>query len=135
MHIHTFLRKLHLFFPSCRSLDQYKDNGVVRQLTKTADSLATPVEKHLAVHFTKGCFCQVVDRKVVGLMPKYYLLWDDTHMTSMKVVQFSRPPTPLVHLRPKFFHPVDLGRPISNEPSPPLSQNDNHQLKDDIIQG
>ena len=40
-------------------------------------------------------------------------------MTSMKIVQFSRPPTPLVHLRPKFFHPLDLGRPISNDPPPP----------------
>ena len=40
---------------------------------------------------------------------------DDTHMTSMKIVQFSRSPTHLVHLRPKFFHPLALGRPISNE--------------------
>ena len=39
-------------------------------------------------------------------------------MTSMKIVQFSRPPTSLVHLRPKFFHSLDLGRPISNEPPP-----------------
>ena len=27
-------------------------------------------------------------------------------------------PAPLVLLRPKCFHPLDLGRPISNEPSP-----------------
>ena len=39
-------------------------------------------------------------------------------MASMKIVQFSRPPTTFVYLRPKFFHPFDLGRPISNEPSP-----------------
>ena len=38
---------------------------------------------------------------------------DDAHMTSMKILQLSRPPTPLVHHRPKFFHPLDLGRPIS----------------------
>ena len=38
----------------------------------------------------------------------------------MKIVQFSRPPTPLVHLRPKFYHPLDLGRSISNEPPFPL---------------
>ena len=43
---------------------------------------------------------------------------DDTHMTSMKIVQFSRRLTPLVRLRPKFFHPHDLGRPISKESSP-----------------
>ena len=41
---------------------------------------------------------------------------DDTHMKSMKIFQFSRSPTPLDHLRPKLFHPFDLGRPISDEP-------------------
>ena len=43
-------------------------------------------------------------------------LRDDTHMWFMKIVQFSKPPTTLVHLRLKFFHLFDLGRPISNEP-------------------
>ena len=38
-------------------------------------------------------------------------------MTSMKIIQFSRPlPTPFVQLRPKLFQPRDLVRPISNEP-------------------
>ena len=46
---------------------------------------------------------------------------DDTHMMSMKIVQFAGPPTPLVHLRPKFFHPLDLERSISVEP-PTLSK-------------
>ena len=41
---------------------------------------------------------------------------DNTHMTFIKIIQFSRPPTPLVHQCTKFFHPLDLGRPISNEP-------------------
>ena len=31
---------------------------------------------------------------------------------------FKTPTTP-VHLRPKFFHPLDLGRPILNEPARP----------------
>ena len=52
---------------------------------------------------------------------------DDTQMTSMKIVQFSRPPTPLVQPRLKFFHPIDLGRPISNVPL--LSPNDNQSIK------
>ena len=39
---------------------------------------------------------------------------DDTHMTSMKIVQFSRHTTPLVQLRPKYYHPLDLQRPVSN---------------------
>ena len=62
---------------------------------------------------------------------------NDTYMTSMKIVQFSRLPTPLVHLRQKFFHPLDLGRPISNEPhhlSHSLQMIAN-QLKENIMQG
>ena len=53
-------------------------------------------------------------------------------MTSMKIVQFSRSPTPLVHLHPKFFHPLDFGRPIQR--IPPL-QMITIQLKENIIQG
>ena len=48
-------------------------------------------------------------------------------MTSMKIGQFLRPPIPLLHLSAKFFHPLDLGRPISNEPS--SSPNDNQSVK------
>ena len=48
-------------------------------------------------------------------------------MTSMKIAQFSRPPNPLVHLHPKFFHPRDLGRQISNEPLP--TTNDNQSIR------
>ena len=39
-------------------------------------------------------------------------------------------PHPLVQLRPKFFHPLDLGRPISN--NPPLQMITN-RLKGNII--
>ena len=54
------------------------DTRVVRQLTKTAISMPTPLKKiYIAVHFTKSSFCQFVNRKVVGLMPKYYLLAGD----------------------------------------------------------
>ena len=55
-------------------------------------------------------------------------------MTSMKILQFSTPPNPLFQLRPKFFHPLDLGRPILNESLPPLQIIAN-QLKENIIQG
>ena len=59
---------------------------------------------------------------------------DDTHTTSMKIVQFSRPHTPLVNIRPIVSHPLDPGRPISNELHPsltplPLSRNDNQSIK------
>ena len=61
---------------------------------------------------------------------------DDTHMASMEIVQFPRLPVPLIHLRPKFFQPLDLGRPISNEPPHPPphtprppSPNDNQSIK------
>ena len=47
-------------------------------------------------------------------------------MTSIKTLQFSRTPTSLVHLRPKFFYALDLGRPISNEPP---SSNDKQSIK------
>ena len=50
---------------------------------------------------------------------------DDTHMTSMKIVQFSGIPTPLVHLCPKSFYPLDVGRLISNEPPRPPLPSDN----------
>ena len=60
------------------------------------------------------------------------LIWEDTHMTSTKIVQFSRPPTSLVHLHSIFFHPLDLGHPISNEPILEMITN---QLKENVIQG
>ena len=42
----------------------------------------------------------------------------------MEIVQFSRLPTSVIHLRPKFFRLLELRCPISNElpplpPSPP----------------
>ena len=41
----------------------------------------------------------------------------DAHMTSMKIVQFSRPPPhPLFHPKSRILPPLDLGHPISNEP-------------------
>ena len=52
----------------------------------------------------------------------------------MKIIQFSRPPIPLVQLRPKFVHPLDLRRPISNEPHSPIEMITN-QLKENIILG
>ena len=71
--------------------------------------------------------------RTLGELPR-----DDAHMTSMKIVQFPIPPTPLVHLRPKFFHPLDLGHPTSNEPpTPPTphpSPKDN-QSKENTVQG
>ena len=56
-------------------------------------------------------------------------------MTSMKIVQFSRPPTPLVHVRPKFLNPFDFERPISSELPPPTLQMITNQLKENIIEG
>ena len=50
-----FLRQEHIFF---ESLDSHKDNGVVRQLTKTVIFIAAPMKKtHLAVYFCwqKSC--------------------------------------------------------------------------------
>ena len=50
-------------------------------------------------------------------------------------------PHPLVHLRPKFFHPLDVGRPLLNETPSPLPHAhthttiDNQSIKKNIIQG
>ena len=51
---------------------------------------------------------------------------DDTrNMTSIKIVQFLRPPTPFVNLRPKFFYSLDLNvqfqtnAPLTPLPPPP----------------
>ena len=44
---------------------------------------------------------------------------DDTHVTSMKIAQFSRPSSPLVQLRPKFFHALELDVQFQTPPSPP----------------
>ena len=55
-------------------------------------------------------------------------------MTSMKIVQFSRPPLPpLVHLRPKFSHPLHLN--FKRTSSPPFLQMVTSELKENIIQG
>ena len=50
-------------------------------------------------------------------------------MSSMKIVQFSRLPTLLVELCPKFFHLLDLGRSVSNNLPPRPSPNDNQSIK------
>ena len=63
---------------------------------------------------------------------EFYFRRDDTYTTTMQIFQFSRPLIPHIHLRPMFFHPLDLGRPISNEP--PL-QMITSQLKEKKIQG
>ena len=47
-------------------------------------------------------------------------------MTSKKIAEFSRPLTLLVQLRPKFFHPPEFRRPISNESH---SRNDKQSVK------
>ena len=46
-----------------------------------------------------------------------------------------RPPTPLVHLRPTFFNPLSLGRPILNEHNLLPLQMITSQFKENIIQG
>ena len=56
----------------------------------------------------------------------------------MKISQFLRPLTALVLLRPKFFHPIDLGRPIvqfqtNPHPLPFPLQIIISQLKENII--
>ena len=59
------------------------------------------------------------------LFKKIFSLGDDKHMTSIKITRIFKPP---VHLRPKFFHPLDIGRSVSNEPpSPPFERTKSKQ--------
>ena len=41
---------------------------------------------------------------------------NDTHIIIHICRTIFKIPTSLVHLRPKFFHPLELGRPVSKEP-------------------
>ena len=43
---------------------------------------------------------------------------DNTHMTSVKIVQFLRAPISLVHLRLKFSQRLDPGHPVPSKLSP-----------------
>ena len=68
---------------------------------------------------------------------------DDTHMTSMKIIQFSRPPTPPAHPPPQSSHPppplsiylqnsfppLTLDVHFQTQPPPPPSSNDNQSVK------
>ena len=65
----------------------------------------TPVINDLVIRVDKGMenVPWISFKTFVSMLFGPKLLWDDTHTTSMRTVQFSIPPTPLVHLRPKFF--------------------------------
>ena len=60
--------------------------------------------------------------KVTSDRAKFYTDKGNTHMTSLKIIKFSRPLTPSVHLRRKFFHSLDHGRPILNAYPHPRQQ-------------
>ena len=55
-----------------------------------------------------------------------FMVRDDTHKKSMKIVEFSRPPNPLYHLCPKLFHPLTLD--VHFQTKLPYLQNDNKSV-------
>ena len=61
----------------------------------------------------------------------HFFVRDDTHINVHVKLSISQDPTPLVHLRPEFFHPLDLRYPISK--NSPLQMITN-QLKENVIQ-
>ena len=63
-----------------------------------------------------------------------YMVRDNTHMTSMKIIQLSRVPTALLHLRPKFSTPLTLDVQFQMNPPSPHLQVITNQLKENIIQ-
>ena len=71
---------------------------------------------------------RALSKVLFGIFYHLFSVTDDTHMTC----PIFRNSTPLIHLRPKFFHSLDLGRLISKES--PLFQIITNQLKKSIIQ-
>ena len=60
--------------------------------------------------------------KVTSDRAKFYTDKGNTHMTSLKIIKFSRPLTPSVHLRPKCSTPLTLDVQILTKLPPPLPQ-------------
>ena len=55
---------------------------------------------------------------------------DNTHMTSMKIIQFSRhPPAPLSIYLQNYITPLSLDVHVRTKPPPPPSSNDNQSVK------
>ena len=68
--------------------------------------------------------CEICSKLTIKT-PEYSQSWskilrDDTHMTSVKIVQFSGPPIFLVHPRPKLFYPLTLD--VQFQTNTPLSK-------------
>ena len=56
----------------------------MRKITKTAIFIATPMKKHIQQFILPiGVFLSEFDRKVMDLVPKYYLLAGDTRQVSI----------------------------------------------------
>ena len=66
--------------------------------------------KHASSHLMPGISLYLTALKTKGFWGQCTY---DAHENSL----ISRPPSSLVQLHPKFFHSLDLGLPISNEPS------------------
>ena len=79
----TFLRTSLLNF-KLQIISLGTGTGVARQVLKTAIFLATAMKNIFSSSFYQRVFlCQIVDKKVVGLVPKYYLLAGDTSQVSI----------------------------------------------------
>ena len=72
------------------------------------------VSLYFLMNIEATCLQQSIIFNLIVTYNKYFTIRDDANMKSIKIVQFSRPHTPLVHLRPQFLNPLDLGRPNSN---------------------
>ena len=110
----------------------YRLNWLCKHMKKVRSSQGQAAI--LVLNCVKHSFSLWVSLKNFGKVLKIkFILRDDTHITSMKIVQFSRLHAPIIHIRPKFFHPLDLRRPISNKLPSPLQVITN-QFKENIVQ-
>ena len=134
-----FLRLLKLFFGFDRSIIFFCSSFVIKALLLQYSSVTSNMQR--IRHFVRISECSKYRklRKNQELWVEFLLLralflqmgWY-TYIVHYKCPIF-KTPHPLVHLRPEFFHPLDLGRPIPKEP--PFSlQVITNPLKENIIQ-
>ena len=77
------------------------DEGAIGSVAHTSNHTATAMKK--------------ITFFLVSITVPVNQVRDDTHITSIKIVLLQEP-SRLCLSSPKFFHPLELGRPILNEP-------------------
>ena len=114
---------LHVLFESFHNFDLVNDRSVLYSNWRTFKRYVISLGgREEVMKIRRGAsvlkLCETKERLIFRkkLLSFIKILRNDAHMTSMKIAQFSGPPTLLAHLLLKFFYPLDLGWPISSNP-------------------